>query len=101
MSIDTISRRNYLAGFATISTPAGLVEVNAASNQVIARSADAGPIKIVCAEKLTEAEEKQIRAAGKNIDMRVVSDRAELQRLAVDAEVILGTLDGAMLPAAA
>jgi len=53
----------------------------------------AGPIKIVCAEKLTPAEVAQIRAAGNNIELRMVNGRAELKNNCADAEVILGVVD--------
>jgi len=59
---------------------------------VEARSAS-GTIKIVCAENLSPAEEEQIRAAGKNIDLKLVSTRSELKNHVSDAEVIFGGVD--------
>jgi phosphoglycerate dehydrogenase-like enzyme len=57
-------------------------------------------IKIVSAERLTQAEVDKIRSAGKDVNLVVVKDRAQLKEQAVDAEVILGTVDVAALAAA-
>ncbi len=86
---DNISRRNFLAGVAASGT---MVALPTADPMVEARPS-AGPIKIVCAEKLTPAEVDQIRAAGKNIELRMVDGRAELKNNCADVEVILGVVD--------
>jgi phosphoglycerate dehydrogenase-like enzyme len=100
MSDDNISRRNFLAGLAT--TGAGAVFVDAqtpnnpvviANHPVVESRPDAGTIKIVCAERLTPAEVEQVRAAGKNIELRMLKDRSELKHNVADAEVILGVVD--------
>jgi phosphoglycerate dehydrogenase-like enzyme len=82
---DNLSRRNFLAGAAATGTMAALPAVEAKPS--------AGPIKIVCAEKLTPAEVEQIRAGGKNIELHLVNGRAELKTHCADAEVILGGVD--------
>jgi phosphoglycerate dehydrogenase-like enzyme len=48
------------------------------------------PVKIICTHKLTEAEEKQIRSAGKNTELRIITDQNELQKYIGEAEVVLG-----------
>ncbi len=96
MSDDNISRRNFLAGAATTGTVAAVVE----ANPLVVHKPTAEKIKIVCSEKLTPAEFEQIRSAGKNVELIVAKNRTELRQQAVDAEVILGGLDGETLAAA-
>jgi phosphoglycerate dehydrogenase-like enzyme len=92
MSDDAISRRNFLAGMATTGTVAALSE-SASGAPIVNPKPSSGVIKIVCAERLSPAEVEQIRSAGKNIDLRMLSSRAELKNNAADAEVILGVVD--------
>jgi phosphoglycerate dehydrogenase-like enzyme len=89
MSDDNLSRRNFLAGVAATGTVAALPVTASASEAKLS----AGPIKIVCAEKLTPAEVEQIRAGGKNIELHMVNGRAELKNHCADADVILGVVD--------
>ncbi len=106
MSEDTLSRRNFLAGLATTGTVAGLSDSQIHDPVVITsqplfepkRSDDV--IKIVCSEKLTPAEVEQIRAGGKNIDLKMLASRAELKGNVADAEVILGVVDSETMSAA-
>jgi phosphoglycerate dehydrogenase-like enzyme len=108
MTDDNLSRRNFIAGLATTGTLATLAEAQSATtNPVVVANhaiteprAAAGTIKIVCHQALTAAEAAQIRAAGKNVELIVSKDRAELLRHAVDAEVILGGADREVLQAA-
>src|SRR5262245_46348203 len=110
MSDDNLSRRNFLAGLATTGTVAALANAQApgspdapvvvANHAVVEPKPSPGTIKIVCAEKLATAEVEQIRAAGKNIDLRMLSDRSELKHHVADAEVILGVVDSETMLAA-
>ncbi len=103
MSDDNISRRNFLAGLATTGAAATLVDAQTPGNSnnpvivanqpVVEPKPSAGVVKIVCAERLTPAEVEQIRSAGRNIELRMLKDRAELKSNAADAEVILGVVD--------
>jgi phosphoglycerate dehydrogenase-like enzyme len=67
---------------------------------VVESKPGAGVIKIVCAERLSPAEVEQIRSAGKNIELRMLNDRAELKNNCADAEVILGVVDRETMAAA-
>ncbi len=93
---DTFSRRNFLAGLATT----GAIASTAESFPITEARTTNGTIKIVCSERLTVAETEQIRAAGKNIELLVASDKAEFKRQVVDAEVVLGNIDRETLPTA-
>ncbi|MFN0120080.1 MAG: D-2-hydroxyacid dehydrogenase [Blastocatellia bacterium] len=96
MSDDNLSRRNFLAGMATTGAAAALPDndpVVVPVHRLSEPRAAGEAIKIVCAEKLTEIEIAQIRAAGKNIDLKMVNGRAELRNHVADAEVILGVVD--------
>jgi phosphoglycerate dehydrogenase-like enzyme len=110
MSDDNLSRRNFLAGLATTGTVTAWANAQApgtsnapvvvANHAVVDSNPSPGTIKIVCAEKLAPAEVEQIRSAGKNIDLRMLSDRSELKHHVADAEVILGVVDSDTMLAA-
>jgi hypothetical protein len=103
MTDDNISRRNFLAGLATSGAAATFVDAQTPGNSsnpvvitnypVVESKPGEEVIKIVCAEKLTPAEIEQVRSAGKNIALRMLSDRSELKNNVADAEVILGVVD--------
>jgi len=103
MTDDNISRRDFLAGLATTGAAATFVDAQTpsdSSNPVVVTNhpvVESKPgeevINVVCAEKLTPAEIEQIRSAGKNIALRMLSDRSELKNNVADAEVILGVVD--------
>lgn len=93
MSDDHLSRRDFLASAATTGALATALETNPTLNP----KPSAATIKMVCNESLTPAEFEQIRSAGKNVELRLAKNPAELKQLAVDAEVILGKLDGETL----
>ncbi len=86
---DNFSRRNFLAGLATTGAIASTPEAFAS----VATKPPAGPIKILCSVNLSPAETEQIRSAGKNIELQIVTDRTEFKRHIADAEVILGNID--------
>ncbi len=92
---DNLSRRNFLAGAATTGAAAVLPNdpIVVANHRVVASKPSGAVIKIVCAEKLAPEEIEKIRAAGKNIELKMVASRAELRHHAADAEVILGVVD--------
>ncbi|MBO0798597.1 MAG: twin-arginine translocation signal domain-containing protein, partial [Blastocatellia bacterium] len=100
MSDENLTRRDFIAGLATSGTVAALADAQTphsplvvANYPIVEREASNGPIKMVCAEKLTPAEVEQIRSAGKNIDLHMLSDRAELKNHVAEAEVIIGMVD--------
>jgi phosphoglycerate dehydrogenase-like enzyme len=57
--------------------------------------ATTGPIKVVCTANITQAEEKQIREVGKDIELLKVADQHELKQYIGQAEVVLGGVDAA------
>src|SRR6266542_6711510 len=103
MTDDNITRRNFLAGLATTGAAATFVDAQTPDNSsnpvvitnhpVVESKPGEEVIKIVCAEKLTPADIEPVRAAGKNIALRMLSDRSELKNNVADAEVILGVVD--------
>lgn len=95
MSDDNVSRRNFLAGAATTGALAALPNepVVIANYPIVENKPSGDPIKVVCAEKLAPEEIEKIRAAGKNIELKMVAGRAELRNHVADAEVILGVVD--------
>jgi phosphoglycerate dehydrogenase-like enzyme len=103
MTKDSLTRRDFMSGLAAAGTAAALtpaVSGQTAADAVVVSSfpivepkPSAGPIRIVCAERLTSEEADKIRSAGKNIDLVLVSDRADLKTRAADAEAILGIVD--------
>ena len=86
---DNFSRRNFLAGLATT----GAIVSTAESFPRLEPKAPTGPIKIICSVNLSPAEVEQIRSAGKNIDLHIITDREEFKRHTADAEVILGNIE--------
>ncbi len=86
---DNFSRRNFLAGLATT----GAIASTAESFPRLEPKAPTGSIKIICSVNLSPAEVEQIRSAGKNIDLHIITDREEFKRHTADAEVILGNIE--------
>ncbi len=86
---DNFSRRNFLSGLATT----GAIASTANSFPVAEMKPPAGPIKILCSVNLSPSETEQIQSAGKNIQLNIVTDRAEFKRHIADAEVILGNIE--------
>lgn len=103
MAKETVSRRDFIgslaAGGATAtaaiaasgSSPADAVVVT--PFPIFESKPSPGKIRVVCGEKLSNAELDQIRAAAPNIDLVVAADRSDLKEKARDAEVILGIVD--------
>src|SRR4028119_1199094 len=105
MAKHSLSRRNFLATLATtgavatsqLSPLAGLASPPAVFNEPeIKRPFPDEPIKIICTMKFTQAEAAQIKAAGKNIELVMLTDIKDAKQIA-DAEVILGSLDGPLV----
>jgi len=99
MAEDSISRRNFLGAMAVTAATATLSEPSSANSPKIqddsffkSRPANM-PIKVVCTENLTATEEKQIKSAGKNIELRIAASPDELKKCIGEAEVVLGRLD--------
>jgi phosphoglycerate dehydrogenase-like enzyme len=93
MSDDALTRRDFLAGLATAGAASALPAADAHAAHLPAGPRPEGVIKIVCAEKLSPAEVEQIRRAGRNVELKMLGDRAELKSHVADAEVILGGVD--------
>ncbi len=103
MAQETISRRDFMSGLAatgtavTVASPA----IGASSSDAVVMTTfpiyeakpSAGPIRIVCAEKLTPEEAEQIRSASPKVDLVMITNRPDLREQAKDAEVILGIVD--------
>jgi phosphoglycerate dehydrogenase-like enzyme len=88
---DSISRRNFMAGLTVAGAYPDAVVVP--SHPLTDTQPSGAPIKIICAEPLTNEEVEQIRAAGKNVDLVLLQDRSELKNSVAEAEVILGVVD--------
>lgn len=96
MPEDNLSRRNFLAGAATTGAAAALPNndpVVVTSYPLVETKPNGGPIKIICTEKLAPAEVEQLRAAYKNIDLRIAPNRDAAKPMLADAEVLFGTPD--------
>jgi phosphoglycerate dehydrogenase-like enzyme len=102
MSDENLTRRNFLAGMATtgVAAAASNDPVVVANHAIVESKPTGEVIKIVCAERLSPAEVEQIKAAGKNIELKMVPGRAELRNHVADAEVILGVVDRETMAAA-
>jgi len=100
---DALTRRDFMAGLAAAGTTATMTQAaqsSAAPDAVVVSSfpivesrPSAGPIRILCAERLSAAEADKIRSVGKNIDFALAADQADVKAKAADAEVILGIVD--------
>ncbi len=110
MPKETLSRRDFVSGLAATGAAATIAgtAVGASSSDAVVMTAypiyepkpSAGPIRIVCAERLTVQEQERIRSAAPNVDLVVIGDRSELKDKARDAEVILGIVDAETMLAA-
>ncbi len=97
------TRRTFLAALATSGAVATLGNAQSPSNSstpvlvaaypVVSHRPAGEVIKILCTERLSPAEVEQVRSTGKNIELRMTSDRSELKHEAAEAEVILGSVD--------
>jgi phosphoglycerate dehydrogenase-like enzyme len=101
MSNEHISRRNFMSGVAAAGTAAAADALAGATREPVTHAAfpisqprpSSGPIRIVCAVKLTDQEAAQVRAASPEVLLVQAADRADLREKARDAEVILGVVD--------
>ncbi|QHT65721.1 D-2-hydroxyacid dehydrogenase [Rhodocytophaga rosea] len=93
MAEDSISRRNFLTTMAVTTASASLAEPSDVVQPTRSRAANM-PIKVVCNEKLSEAEVNQIKSAGKNIELQMAASQDALKKCIAEAEVVLGRLDG-------
>jgi phosphoglycerate dehydrogenase-like enzyme len=108
MAKDPLSRRNFLATLATTAAAVTLPNTaSATSSGTWVKDVDlydppvaSKPIRILCTEKLSVQHIEQIRSAGKNITLDTVTDQTELKKYIAGAEVILGPIDAALVPAA-
>ncbi len=99
MSNGSVSRRQFISGVTAGGVAAGLVKPDSVAAvrdpvltpnfPLVAIQPSEGPIKILCTESLSTAEEKQIRSAGSNVDLMLCS-QVQLREMAPGAEVILG-----------
>ena len=108
MADTSFSRRNFLAALASTAaavtlpdkvsafTPGGPVT----AHDFQKRNPNAGPIKILCTQNLSSQHLERIRAAGKNINLIIITDPNEMKKHITDAEVILGPVEGSLAPAA-
>jgi len=105
MEKDMVSRRNFLA---TVATTGAVVTTqlspltslagsptDAPNPLVQARPSDE-PIRIASTMKFTEAEEEQIKSAGKNVQLLMLGNSPESKQIA-EAEAIIGMVNGAAL----
>ncbi len=89
---NNLSRRGFLA----TSSAAPLAAAAAP------QAAAGGPVKIVAGPgaRLTDAEQQQIRSAGKNVDLYQCRNQEEFLKRAADAEVLLGIVGKEVLQTA-
>lgn len=102
MAKDNLSRRNFLATLAATGAVAttpfasfGNPPEVSTGSPFKSRSLDE-PIKIACMQKMSPAEAEQIKAAGKNIELLMLTNSKESTHIA-EAEVIIGSVDGSTL----
>ncbi len=108
MAKKSFSRRNFLttmaATAATVTIPntaSAFIPGNPAPGSAIPEfRKNSGPIKILCTQQLSPKHVEQIRSAGKNTTLLIIADQNELKKHIADAQVILGPIDGNLLPAA-
>ena len=108
MKDTSFSRRNFLTTLASTaaavtlpnSAPAFMPGGSTLPVDIEKRRSNAGPIKILCTQNLSQQEIEHIRAAGKNINLVMTKDPGEIKSQVGDAEVVLGTLDGNLVSAA-
>lgn len=101
MPKDEITRRDFMTGLAATGAATAIPDsaFGAADPIVVENYPLVEPrtstdvIKLVCAERLSPAEVDKIRSAGKNVELKMLRDRAELKDNVADAEVILGVVD--------
>jgi len=89
---EDISRRGFLAGL-TVGGTALALEADAVVHPVYPRvevAPTGGPIKTLLAARLAPEEIESIRRAGRNVDLAVPRNDAEMLKASEDAEVILG-----------
>jgi phosphoglycerate dehydrogenase-like enzyme len=92
---EDISRRGFLAGL-TVGGTALALEARAADAVVlpiyprVEVAPTGGTIKILVAAKLAPDQVEAVRRAGRNVELVVPRDEAEMLAAAADAEVILG-----------
>jgi len=105
MAKDNLSRRNFLTTlaatgvvataqlnpFASLANPPS----DSARASFQSRSTDE-PIKIACIMKISKTEAEQIREAGKNVELLMITDSKDTKQFA-EAEVILGSVDSSII----
>ena len=102
------SRRNFITSLASTAAAVTLPQTASAFNDKNSVSLNnpnqqrtkAGPVKILVTQNLSARHLEQIRAAGKNINLIRITDSNEIKNHLADAEVILGPIDGSLVPAA-
>ncbi len=105
MANENFSRRNFLATVAATGavvttqlspfTSLAAPFTDADNTSLINRSADE-PVRIASMMKFSQAEEAQIRAAAKNVELVMITDAKQSKQIA-EAEAIIGMLNGANL----
>jgi phosphoglycerate dehydrogenase-like enzyme len=108
MANTSFSRRNFLTTLASTAAAVTLPDTASAFisdnsvklNGLENRSSNAVPIKILCTQNLSPQHIARIRAAGKNINLIMIADSSEIKREVTDAEVVLGSIEGNLVPAA-
>jgi phosphoglycerate dehydrogenase-like enzyme len=101
MSDDFFTRRDFVTGLATVGAAAGLTGASDAfaspgqetpytSHPMTDFKPPTGPIRTLCVERLTPAEIEKFKNAGKNIDLVMASDAADMVAKIPEAEVVLG-----------
>ncbi|MEO6000261.1 MAG: NAD(P)-dependent oxidoreductase [Chitinophagaceae bacterium] len=105
MAKKNLSRRNFLTTLAA-SGAVATTQLSPLSSLASPPSVTTGstfkprsidePFKIVCTQKLSQAEENQIKAAGKNAELVILTDSTDPKHFA-EAEVIIGSVNDATL----
>lgn len=108
MANKSYSRRSFLTALTSTAAAVALPDTasafipdgSAVANDLKKRRTNTGPVKILCTQRLSPKYVERIRAAGKNIDLITIADESDMKRYVADAEVILGSIDGSLVPAA-
>jgi phosphoglycerate dehydrogenase-like enzyme len=102
MTSDPISRRNFITNLPATGALLSLTDtpfVQAYSTFPAASTpqAVAGSIKVICTQELSKAEIEQIRSAGNNAELLMITDTKEVKAHIADAQVILGPVDASLI----
>jgi len=101
MSNDQVSRRDFMTGLAAAGAAVTAEAATQSTHDPVVASTfplseprrAAGPVRVVCSERITPEQASQLRSVSSEVELVLVTDRSQLTERARDAEVILGRVD--------